>query len=52
VAVLTAAAGVHGFLFVGLACWWLARRFRRRQRILRGEIVEAEEEFFKSETID
>jgi hypothetical protein len=52
VAVLTAAAGGHGFLFVALAAFWIYRRARRKKKILDGEVVEAEEEFFKSETLD
>jgi len=52
VAVLTAAAGGHGFLFVGLAAFWLYRRARRKRKILSGDVVEAEEEFFRSETLE
>jgi hypothetical protein len=52
VAILTTAAGAHGFLFVGLAAWWIRRRIQRRNKILKGELVEAEEEFFKSETLE
>jgi hypothetical protein len=52
VAILTAAAGGHGFLFVGLAAFWVWRKARRKQKILTGEVVEAEEEFFKSETLE
>ena len=52
VAALTAAAGAHGFLFIGLGAWYIRRRILRKRKILRGEIVEAEEEFFRSETLD
>lgn len=51
VAVVTAAAGAHGFVFAGLGVWWMIRRARRRRAILRGEIDPAEEEFFSSETL-
>jgi hypothetical protein len=52
VAALTAAAGAHGFAFVALAGVWVWRRARRRRKILSGEVEEAEEEFFKSETLE
>jgi hypothetical protein len=51
VALVTTAAGAHGFLFAGLGVWWMIRRARRRNAILRGEIDPAEEEFFRSETL-
>jgi hypothetical protein len=52
VALLTGAVGLHGYLVCVLGIWWLVRRYRRKQAILTGKISEAEEEFFKSETIE
>jgi len=52
VALVTTAAGAHGFLFAGLGVWWLVRRERRRRALLSGKITEAEEEFFHTETLE
>ena len=51
VALVTTAAGAHGFLFAGLGVWWMIRRAKRKRAILKGEIDPAEEEFFSSETL-
>jgi hypothetical protein len=52
VALVTTAAGAHGFLFAGLGVWWLIRRERRRRALLSGQITEAEEDFFRTETLE
>ena len=52
VALLTAAAGVHGYLLVLVGAWWVWRRWRRKRAILAGHTSEAEEEFFESETLE
>jgi hypothetical protein len=49
VAGLTAAAGVHGFLFVALAAWWLWRRTRKRATVHEDE---TEERFFTTDTVE
>jgi hypothetical protein len=50
VAITTAAAGVHGFVLLGLGVAWVLRRARRRrERAARSEVEEA---FFRSETLD
>lgn len=51
VAIFTAVAGVHGYLFCGLAIRWLIRGYRRRKSLLSGETTLEEEEFFNSETL-
>jgi hypothetical protein len=52
VAVLTAAAGLHGYALVVVAIVWAVRRHRRRRAIALGHTSEAEEEFWRSETPD
>jgi hypothetical protein len=52
VAVVTAAAGAHGFVLLAIAAWWAIRRERRRRALLAGRITEAEEDFFNSETLE
>jgi hypothetical protein len=50
IAVVTAAAGAHGFAVCGLAAWWVIRRERRRRA--REHESEEEQAFFDSETLD
>lgn len=52
VAIVSTAAGVHGFLFAALGVWWIVRRARRRRAMLAGHVNEEEEAFFSSETLD
>ena len=50
VALVTAAAGAHGFLLCGIAVWWAIRRERRRRD--RAQESEEEQSFFDSETLE
>jgi hypothetical protein len=52
VAILTAAAGLHGYALILVAIVWGVRRHRRQRAIASGQLVEAEEQFWKSETPD
>jgi hypothetical protein len=52
VALLTAAIGVHGLLFLALGARWLRRKRRREQAVREGRVDEAEEQFFRSETLE
>jgi hypothetical protein len=52
VAVVTAAAGAHGYLLCGLAVFWAIRRERRRRTRLENPDSDEEERFFAGETID
>jgi hypothetical protein len=52
VALVTVGAGAHGFVLVALGAWWIARRQRRKRALLSGRVTEAEEEFFRTETLD
>ena len=52
VAMLTLAAGAHGYLLCVLLVVWAVRRTLRQRAILSGQVSEAEEDFFRSETVD
>ncbi len=52
VALVTAGAGVHGFLLCALGAVWAVRRHRRRRARAANESADAEDEFFNSETIN
>jgi hypothetical protein len=52
VAALTAAIGLHGLLFLALGARWLRRKRQREQAMREGRIDEAEEHFFRTETLD
>ena len=52
VAAVTVGAGLHGLLLLTLGARWLRRRQRRRERLRSGEIDEAEERFFRTETLE
>lgn len=52
VAAVTAGSGVHGLLLLALGAHWLRRRARREEALRSGQLDEAEESFFRSETID
>jgi|GEM_PF-3632058 len=51
-AFMTLAAGAHGYLLCLLLVVWAVRRTLRRRAILSGQVSEAEEDFFRSETVD
>lgn len=51
VALVTAAAGLHGLLLFALGWRWLRRRARRRAELESGALDDAEEEFFRTETL-
>jgi len=52
VSMITAAAGLHGLLLFTLGVFYLRRRARRRADLASGRLDDAEEEFFRTETID
>jgi len=52
VAAVTAGSGIHGFLLLALGARWLRRRAEREEALRTGQVDEAEESFFRSETID
>jgi hypothetical protein len=52
VSIITAAAGLHGLLLFTLGVLYLRRRARRRADLASGRLDDAEEEFFRTETID
>lgn len=49
---VTVAAGLHGLALVVIAVRWARRRARRVRALHRGETSDAEEDFFRSETLD
>lgn len=49
VSVLTALAGLHGFVFAGLAVWWMRRRLRGD---LKAHLNEEEDRFFSTDTLE
>jgi hypothetical protein len=52
VAAFTAAAGLHGLLLLALGGRWLSRRRQRREALRAGQVDEAEDQFFRTETLD
>ncbi len=52
VSLVTAGAGVHGLLLLALGARYLQRRARRREELRTGALDDAEEEFFRTETLD
>ena len=52
VSLVTMGAGVHGLLLLALGARYLRRRARRREALRTGQIDDAEEEFFRTETLD
>lgn len=49
---ITAGAGVHGLLLLWLGGRYLRRRARRREELRTGQVDDAEEAFFRTETLD